>query len=194
MFGPGSLLDPVRDRLRPLKRHEYDRLVELGAFEGERIELLKGVLVEMTPQHAPHASTVQRLSKLLIQAAGDQAAVRIQLPLAVSDDSEPEPDLAVVPPGNYDDAHPRTALLVIEVADASLARDRGLKMDLYATANVQEYWIVDLVEHLVEVHTDPLHGRYSETRTYRPGDSLRVRALAALELRVEDVLPPRPRT
>src|SRR3954471_14249307 len=86
---------------RPLKRSEYDRLIELGVFEDERVELIEGVLVKLSPQEAPHASTVQKLTMLLTARLLKRASVRIQLPLALSEVTEPEPDVAVVALGDY---------------------------------------------------------------------------------------------
>jgi Uma2 family endonuclease len=142
-------------RVRPLRRAEYDRLVALGVFADERLELLRGALIEMTPQRAAHASSVQRLSKRLIEGLSERAIVRVQLPLALSDDSEPEPDVAVVPPGDYWDAHPAIAWLVIEVADTSVTKDREVKQRLYAEAGIPEYWLVNLAEGQVEIYTEP---------------------------------------
>jgi len=99
-------------------------MVALGLFQDERVELLRGVLVKMSPQLAPHASTVQRLTQLLITRLQGRFALRVQSPLALSDDTEPEPDLAVVELGDYDTEHPTTARLVIEVSDTTLKRDR----------------------------------------------------------------------
>src|SRR5580704_11900392 len=91
------------------------------------------------------STSVTRLNKLLVRALGDRAEVRVQAPFGASDVSEPEPDLAVVPPGSYLDEHPSRAHLLIEVADSSLQDDRRIKGPLYAAAGVPEYWIVDLV-------------------------------------------------
>src|SRR5947207_9616695 len=93
---------PVPDSIRPLRRAEYDRLVELGAFESERIELLDGALVTMSPTYAPHSSAVQKLNELLVLALAGKAAIRPQLPFAASELSEPEPDIVLAPPGDYD--------------------------------------------------------------------------------------------
>ncbi|HEY0191492.1 MAG TPA: Uma2 family endonuclease, partial [Kofleriaceae bacterium] len=108
MSGPGAAaaLEIEPELVRPLKRSDYDRMIELGLFESERIELLRGVLVRMSPQLAAHASTVTRLTHLWLARVAGRAVVRIQLPLAVSDDSEPEPDVAIVAPGDYDAEHP----------------------------------------------------------------------------------------
>src|ERR1700674_406937 len=117
---------PARgDKIRPLRRGEYDCLVRAGSFEGERLELLYGRLVTMSPQGERHAFSITRLTEILVRGLAGRAQVRVQLPFAASDISEPEPDLAVVVPGDYLDGHPRRALLVIEVAQASLEEDRS---------------------------------------------------------------------
>ncbi len=175
---------------RPLRRVEYERLVQLGMFgRDERLELVAGHLVtNMTPQTSKHAGTVQRLTKLLMTAvltAGD-AEVRVQLPLALSDVSEPEPDLAVVPPGDYLDAHPDRALLVIEVADTSLEFDRGPKAELYADAGVPEYWLVNLRDRQIECSSQPVDGRYETQRTFRSGDSVAATTIPGLLIGVDD--------
>lgn len=154
---------------RPLKRAEYDRLVELGFFEDERIELLYGVLVQMTPQRAAHASRVQALTTILVPPLVGRATVRIQLPFAASDDSEPEPDVAVVPVGDYDDEHPSRAWLIIEVADSSKRKDREVKSRLYAECGVPEYWIVDVQGRCVEVFRDPREGTYAGAVVHAAG-------------------------
>ncbi|HEY3448251.1 MAG TPA: Uma2 family endonuclease [Myxococcales bacterium] len=153
--------------MRPLKRVEYDRMVDLGLFASERVELLYGALVQRTPQGGQHAYLLVQLNKLFVSALGDRADVRLQMPLAATEDSEPEPDLAIVPPGLRE--HPKSALLVIEVADSSRQKDRGLKTGLYAAAGIPEYWVIDLVEKVVEVRTDPERGRYKSLATVEQG-------------------------
>ena len=184
MLDPG-LIAP--EKLRPLKRVEYDRMVELGLFADERVELLRGALVQMTPQGSHHAEVVRRLTRLFVPAIGDRAVACIQMPLAVSEDSEPEPDFAIVPPGDYSQAHPTTALLVIEVADSSRRKDREIKSALYAAARIPEYWLVDQVERVVEVRTQPARGRYRSMVTFARR-SLRPRAFPEIEVRVADLL------
>ena len=174
--------------LRPLKRSEYDRMVELGLFADERVELIRGMLVKMSPQDAPHASTVQKLNHRLMALLGSRFVLRVQSPLALSADSEPEPDVAVVPLGEYDTEHPSSALLVIEVADSTLRKDR-LKAAIYASAQIGEYWIVNLAARTVEVHTAPDGERYGESRTLRAGELLRPTALSGVELALDDILP-----
>lgn len=174
--------------VRPITRSEYEQMIGLGLFQDERVELIRGVLVKMSPQLAPHASTIQKLTQLLMMALQQRFAVRIQLPLALSDDTEPEPDVAIVPPGDYDVEHPTTALLVIEVSDTTLRRDRG-KAALYASAGIGEYWIVNLDARAVEVHSSPDGDRYAEVRTLRAGDVLKPAAISGLEVAVTEILP-----
>src|SRR5689334_18666194 len=100
---------------RPLKRAEYERLVAMGAFEDERVELLEGVIVTMSPNHPEHASPVQVLTELLVPALVGRAGVRVQLSLVAARESVPEPDVAIVPIGDYRHAHPDRAHCVIEV-------------------------------------------------------------------------------
>ena len=113
-------------RVRPLRRAEYDVLVEQGLLtEHERIELLDGELVAMSPQNAPHAGIVEALNERLMPALAGEARVRVQLPFAAGEHSEPEPDIAIVPTDEHRDRHPERSLLIIEVADASVRLDQG---------------------------------------------------------------------
>src|SRR5689334_3050697 len=179
---------PVPDGFRPLRRVEYDKLVELGAFEDEKIELLEGVLVPMSPIGPRHSSAVQKLTELLVLALTRRAVVRPQLPFAASDLSEPEPDLMVSPVSDYDTAHPDEALLLIEVAESSLAKDRGIKLRIYARRGVPEYWIVNVVDRVIEVYTDPVESGYRSSVVYRRGQSIRLVSFADVDVRVSDVM------
>ena len=174
--------------IRPLRRVEYDQLVALGAFQDERIELLDGALVAMSPIGAPHNSAVQKLNALLVLALNGRAAVRPQLSFAAGDLSEPEPDLALVPSGDYDTDHPAQAYLLIEVAESSLARDRGRKLRLYASCGVPEYWIVNLAERCIEVYTRPVGAAYEQMESFTRGQSIRLGAFPDVELAVASVL------
>ena len=107
-----------------------------------------------------------------MRAVGDRADVRVQLPLAVSDDSEPEPDIAVVAPGSPFGGHPTTAFLVTEIGASSLSKDRSIKAELYAEAGVIEYWIVDVNEDVVEVYRAPVRGRYTTMSTHDRGATI----------------------
>lgn len=176
------------EEIRPLRRAEYDKLVALGAFDGEKIELLHGALVAMSPTGTPHAASIQALTLLLVRALGDRAAIRPQLPFAADDYSEPEPDLAVLPLGDYLDDHPAEAWLVIEVSDSSLHHDRGVKRRLYAKSGVPEYWIVNLVDRVIEVHLEPVNGDYTVVTPHRKGETIRLSRFADVEIRVDDVI------
>jgi Uma2 family endonuclease len=185
----GQLADLVApERVRPLRRVEYERMVQDGLFADERVELLQGVIVEMSPQGTRHAATIQRLTSRLAPVLAGRAEVRVQLPLAVAVDSLPEPDVAVVLPGDYDLAHPTTALLVVEVAESSVNKDRQVKADLYARAGVPEYWIANVAAGLIEVHDEPAEGRYTRVTPRRGGELLRPRAFPDIELRVDDIV------
>src|SRR5262249_53858607 len=151
--------------IRPIRRVEYDRMVELGMFEDERIELLRGVLVQMSPIGSRHSATVDRLTRVLVLALSDRAVVRVQNPFAATDDSEPEPDFAVVPLRDYDDAHPECAHLLVEVSESSLRIDRGVKLGIYAENGVPEYWVVNIAKRCVEVYTEPDGTAYRSLRT-----------------------------
>jgi Uma2 family endonuclease len=188
------MLDPAEiapEKLRPLRRVEYDRLVELGVFEDERVELLHGVLVAMSPQGTRHSGTIQRLNMILVPAVVGRADVRVQSPFAASEDSEPEPDLAIVPPGDCFREHPQSALLVIEVADESLRKDRKVKARLYASCGIPEYWVVNLVDLVVEVHTHPARGQYRTLTPHRHGDEIRLVRLPDVIVPVDEFLPKR---
>ena len=174
--------------IRPLRRVEYDQLVALGAFQDERIELLDGALVAMSPIGAPHSATVQRLNRLLILALEGRAAVRCQSPFAALEFSEPEPDFSVLPLGDYDLDHPSEAHLLIEVAESSLAVDRGKKLRLYASCAVPEYWVVNLPERCVEVYTRPTTGAYGSVERYERGQSIRLLAFPDVAFAVSDIL------
>jgi Uma2 family endonuclease len=155
--------------IRRWTRQEYDRLVASGFFHPEeRLELIAGELVRMTPQGSAHATAVRLVEDALRTAFGRGFDVRVQMPLALDPDSEPEPDLAVVigTPRDYRDSHPHTAVLIVEVADTTLPYDRERKARLYAAAGIPEYWVLNLIDRCLEVHRDPAPTE-SEEKRYR---------------------------
>jgi Uma2 family endonuclease len=166
-------------RTRRWTRVEYDRLIELGIFQpGEHLELLAGDLVVGEPIGSLHATAVGLTEEALRSCFGAGWLVRVQMPIALDEESEPEPDLAVVRGTwhDYAEAHPARPLLVVEVAEASLAADRGIKAGLYARGGIAEYWIVNLVDRVLEVYRDPApstaepHGwRYGAVASLGPG-------------------------
>ena len=175
----------------------YFRLVDDGLLApDDRVELLEGVAVAMPSQGPPHAGAIRALTDRLVRLFGDCALVQVQLPLSLSPFSVPEPDIAVVPrrASFYADAHPTTALLVIEVADRSLPQDRLTKGPIYAAAGIPQYLIVNLRQDCVEVNRLPHPGerRYRETRIARRGERIALEAFPDLSLDVADILPPTP--
>jgi Uma2 family endonuclease len=187
MFDPQDLQP---ERVRGLSRGEYDQLVQLGLFENERVELLRGVLVTMSPQGKAHAGLTYWLAKRLTLALGERWEVRSHSPFAASDDSEPEPDISVsAARANPMSGHPSTAVLVIEVSDSSILKDRRVKAPIYAQAGVSEYWLVDISggELCVEIHSEPSHEGFRRVEVLRAGDVLRPIALPEIEIAVSEI-------
>ena len=176
-------------RVRPLRRVEFDRLVGLGHFERERVELIDGRIIDLGPQGGPHASAITRLVRLLVPRLSKNVEARIQMPFVAGGTSEPEPDVALVPTGDYELEHPASALLIIEVSDTSLEYDRSVKGALYAKAKVPEYWIVNLEDGAVEVRRLPRGDRFTQVRIALPGETLRPVRLPKLSVPVVDVFP-----
>jgi Uma2 family endonuclease len=186
-----AVLSPDR-RPHRFSRDQYERMVEAGIFAPEdRLELLDGEIIAIAPQKSRHATAIRLLAEALRRCFDAGHDIRAQLPLALDDRSEPEPDIAVVPgsPRDYRDAHPRNALLVVEVADASLAYDRSRKLAAYARAGVPEYWILDLTGETLEVCRRPMGETYCERRILTPGERITPLAGNGVELGVAEVLP-----
>jgi Uma2 family endonuclease len=177
-------------------RDEYYRLGELGFFQGQRVELIDGEIMVLSPQNWPHTSTVARVDQALQRVLGTGFWVRTQFPLNLGT-SDPEPDVSVVI-GRLEDYsdHPTTALLIVEVSESNLTYDRTRKTSLYARAGIADYWTVNLVDKQVEVYRDPRpdpsqpygHGYASVTILVPPAV---VNPLAAPQasLAIADLLP-----
>ncbi len=186
-------LDILRgERLRPLKRAEFDQLVRTGAFEDERVELLRGWLVEMSPQGLEHSFAIQELENELAFLLHGRAKIRTQLPLAATDDSETEPDLAVVAFDAGRDAQPDTALLVIEVAVSSVRKDREIKARIYAEAGVIEYWVVDVDRSIVVRHLEPKDCVYARVTEHGREESLALQAFPDVVVSIDAILLAKP--
>lgn len=172
---------------------EYHRMAEAGILhEDDRVELLDGQIVEMTPIRPEHAGCVDDLARWFTQRLGASAVVRVQNPMRLGTHVEPQPDIAVVKPRRegYRTEHPGPddVLLIIEVADTSLERDRDLKLPLYAQALIPEVWLVNLPGDNIQVCREPRAGSYAETRTARRGESLTPLLLPGTTLPVDDIL------
>jgi Uma2 family endonuclease len=182
-------LDLIRPETpRRIARPEYERMVAMGLFGDDRVELLDGVIVSMSPNDPPHASPVELLTEILVPALLGRARVRIQLPIVAGDESEPEPDLAIVPLGDYSRAHPQQALLIIEVADSSLRKDRLVKAPLYAASGFSEYWIFDVHGRSAEVHRGPLADGWARVTRHGHGETITIEAFPDVAVRIADVL------
>src|SRR5262245_45151221 len=186
-------------RTRRFTRAEYDRLIELGVFQpDEDIELIGGELIVAEPQGAPHYTAIRKTAKALEAAFGPGWDVRMEGPIGLDDESEPEPDVAVVP-GSVDDyarAHPSRAALTVEVAESSLALDRRHKGSLYARAGLTDYWILNLIDRVLEVYRTPVADdaapfgwRYAECEVLDVSTTVTPLARPASRVSVSQLLP-----
>jgi len=159
--------------VHPLTVNDLDRMVEIGVVApDDRIELLDGVLVEMTPQSEAHMYAIRRFAALAqpaVAAAGLELSPQCPLRLP-SSISQPEPDFAVIPITPRDE-RPGDALLVVEVASSSRAVDLGPKAAIYAAAGIPEYWVLDVERREMVVHRGPVDGRYTSLRTLGERDT-----------------------
>jgi Uma2 family endonuclease len=175
---------------------EYHRMGEAGILrEDDRVELIDGEIVEMTPIGSRHAGCVNRLNHIFGRALGERVVVAVQNPLSAPPASEPQPDLMLLRPRSdfYASSHPSAGdvWLVVEVADTSVPFDRSVKIPLYARAEIPEVWLVDLTTDGVEVYRRPAASRYAETSRRQRGERLDCAAIPDLVLRVEEILGPR---
>lgn len=175
---------------------DYHRMAEAGILgEDSRVELIRGRIVDMAPIGSAHMVAVNRLTRLLVTAVGDRGVVSVQNPVRLDDGSEPQPDVAVLRPGADDIGAPTPGasevLLLIEVADTSLHEDRDEKAALYAASGVPEYWIVNLIDQVFEVHRGPGGGRYQEVSRVAPGSELEIAMLPGVRLAVSLLLETR---
>jgi len=181
----------------PFTVEDYHRLAEAGILgDDDRVELLDGQVVEMTPIGPDHAGCVDALIRLLSPLAGTAAIVRVQNPIVLGQRWEPQPDVTLLRPrpDGYRRTHPgpEDVLLVIEVADASLPTDREVKLPRYAAAGIPEAWLVDLAGDVIEVHRQPGAEGYREVRVLGRGETLAALRVPAGVLSVDEVLGPRP--
>ncbi len=183
--------------LRRWTRAEYDRLVDCGVLRGEPLELIGGQLLVAEPQGSDHARRVGAIGDVLRAALPAGWLVRVQMPVALDDDSEPEPDLALVPGvwADYRAEHPSRPALVVEVAESSLAFDRSDKGSLYARAGIADYWIANLPDATLEVCRDlgrdpaaPHGSRYRAVERLLPGAFVSPLALPLVRLAVSDLV------
>jgi Uma2 family endonuclease len=187
---------PPREHL--WTREEYHAMGRAGLFDGKRVELIEGKVVEMSPIGPKHWVAVNLTDQAIRGVFGDGFIVSAQNAIAPNPRSEPQPDVAVVPgeARDYIEGLPKEAVLVIEISDSSLELDRTEKARLYAKSGIGDYWIVNLVEDRVEVMRDPVPDRaqpyefgYSSREIYRRGQGIKPLAAPHAQVRVEDLLP-----
>jgi Uma2 family endonuclease len=172
---------------------EYYRMAEAGILTADdRVELIEGEIVQMSPIGSLHAACVRRLNQLLQRLLGHAAVISVQDPVRLSDFSEPEPDVALLKPRADFYAHqhptPDDVLLIIEVADTTVLYDRNVKVPLYARAGIPEVWLVDLQQDLIELYARPAGGSYQVQRQVRRGERLTAETIPQPTLDVDAVL------
>jgi Uma2 family endonuclease len=180
-------------------RREYERLIDHGFLdEDDPIELLDGLLLVKEPQQSPHRTAVLLVAKAVERAFGEGWFVQTQSPIVLDDQSEPEPDVCVVrgSPRDYVASHPSSLALVVEVAQSGLRLARGRKAGAYARAGIADYWIVNLVDRVLEVHREPArsgparrHWGYAVIETIGAGATVTPLAAPSAPIRVADLLP-----
>jgi len=176
----------------PFTVDSYQRLAELGVLrENDRVELIAGQVVEMSPIGDRHASCVRRLNQLFSRSLVGTAIVDVQNPVVLGEYDAPQPDVVLLKPRS--DAyrrHPRSTdiLLVIEVSDTTLAYDRDIKMPLYARAGIPEAWLIDLAADRIDVYRDPLAGQYASARPVARGDAVRPLQFPGVTVAVDEIL------
>jgi len=192
-------MDEAAVTTRKWTRLEYDRLVEAEILGPEdRIELLGGHMIVKEPQYSPHATGIQLAVRALDRAFGPGWDVRSQMPVALDDESEPEPDVAVVAgsPRDYRDAHPQRPALIVEVSLSRLRFDREHKGSLYARAGIADYWIVNIPDRRVEVYREPVPDagapfgwRYGRLVSHAADERIAPLAAPGVAVSVADLLP-----
>ncbi len=182
---------------RLFTRKEYHAMGEAGILgHGERVELLEGEIVAMSPIGSRHAFCVDQLNyEFAALNIARRAIARVQGPAATSSTSEPEPDIMLIAhrEDRYLSGHPRPEdiMLLIEVADSSLYHDVNVKLPHYAAVGIPETWIVNLQDDQVEAHTEPSSAGYRASRIYRIGDTISPTAFPDIEISINDIIPPR---
>jgi Uma2 family endonuclease len=172
---------------------EYHQMAEAGILtEDDRIELIEGEIIEMSPIGSWHSGILMRLNRLFMRTYDDVALVSIQNPIQLSDDTEPQPDVTLLRlEPDYYTSHtpePEDVLLVMEIADTSVAYDRGVKAGLYARSGIAEYWLIDLKAATVTVYREPGSDGYATSRIVRRGEQIAPVAFPERPVTVDSML------
>lgn len=177
-------------------KDEYYKLSDLGFFDGKRVELIEGEIIEMSAMKSPHITFVMILGDILRELFGNNFYVRTQGTIDFGKRSQPEPDVAVVKgkARDYLDEHPKEAVLLIEVADTTIYKDRNLKAKLYAKNGINDYWILNLKSRCLEVYRQPKKDKilgyiYTESRILTEEDEISPLAMPKAKIKIADILP-----
>jgi Uma2 family endonuclease len=179
------------DKIHTFTRTEFNQMADMGFFEDQRVELLEGEILDMSPQNEPHIRCVSAILRFPNRHLPDSFEVRCQGPYAATDNSQPEPDVYVIhAPSHTGREHPTSALLAIEVADTTLTRDRR-KIPIYAAGGVEEYWIVNLPARQIEQYTrpDPARSTYAAPKVLHANDTLACTTLPLPPVAVSQLFP-----
>ncbi|MDJ1184661.1 Uma2 family endonuclease [Roseofilum casamattae] len=172
---------------------EYYKMGLTGILRsGDRVELIEGEIIQMSPIGPVHAACVDRLTELLLSQLSGRAKVRGQNPIRLNDTSEPEPDVCVVRPRTdfYRDGHPQPqdVFLVVEVADSTVRGDREIKIPLYARSQIPEVWLLNLPEQCLEVYRDPTPEGYRQVQRLQEGDIVTLQSFPDIQFTIEQLL------
>ena len=172
---------------------QYHQMSEAGILsENDKVELINGEIIEMSPIGRRHAACVDRINRLFSNILGIKVIVRVQNPIILNNLSEPEPDIALLKPRAdfYESGHPQPQdiFLLIEVADSSLEYDRDVKIPLYASSGISEVWLVDIYEQVIIVYRYPSENGYSDIQTLSRGEKLSIQTFPEINLVVNDIL------
>jgi Uma2 family endonuclease len=172
---------------------QYHQMIESGVLtESDRVELLQGEIIEMSPIGKQHAACVDRLTELFIGELNRRAIVRVQNPIQLSDRSEPQPDFAILQRRSdfYADAHPQPQdiFALVEVSDTTVEFDRTVKVPLYAKDNIAEVWIIDLNAEIVQVYREPSAMGYQQLQTFRRSQSVAFQAFSDIQFGIDQLL------
>ncbi|MBW4650673.1 MAG: Uma2 family endonuclease [Kastovskya adunca ATA6-11-RM4] len=172
---------------------QYHKMVDSGILtEDDRVELIRGEIVEMSPIGTRHAACVRRLNTLFSRKLDKRALIDIQNPVELDDTSEPQPDIALLQPREdfYEERHPQSKdiFLILEVADTTVKYDREVKIPLYAEDNIVEVWLVDINGRCVEVYREPTPDGYQTIQKFEQGQSLSIQAFPNVNITVNEIL------
>jgi Uma2 family endonuclease len=184
-----AIFEAIDGRLRPMKRAEFEQLDKLGFFDEEKVELLFGLVIPMAPIDQEHSESVAIVHDMLFRKLDGVARVYTQASFAASEYSAPQPDIFVVPPGQYWQELHSKAYLIVEVSRSSLRRDRAKRL-VYQGANVDEYWIVNHPDACVEVYRDRRDNKWHSLTKHFRGDVISPLAFPDVQIAVADILPP----